>query len=143
MWQASDFPLLEQTDYLVTSEKTPEYNCIAWAAGDVNRWWWPDSMEQAYWPQNSPREESLEAFLHVYQSLGYELCENEEHEPTYEKIALFVSTNGIPTHAARQVPNGRWTSKLGREEDIEHSLRSLEGPLYGTVSKVLRRKRPR
>ena len=139
----SYFPQLEQSDYLVTSDKTQEYNCIAWAAGEFNRWWWPDSWGQCYWPPNCPREESLEAFVLVFQNLGYELCENEDYEPTYEKVALFVSSDGIPTHAARQLQNGRWTSKLGGKEDIEHSLRSLEGSVYGTVSKVLRRKHPR
>ena len=93
--------------------------------------------------QNSQGEESLEVFVHGYQNLRYELFKNEEHDPTYEKVALFVSSNGIPTHAARQLPNGRWTSKLGLLEDIEHPLRSLEGSEYGTVSKVLRRKRLR
>lgn len=38
---------------------------------------------------------------------------------------------GIPSHAARQLPNGRWTSKCGQAEDIEHDLRDLEGRLYG------------
>lgn len=140
MWRISDFPRLEQTDYLVTSDETPEYNCIAWAAGEIDRWWWPDRLGQGYWPPNCPREESLEAFVQVYQDLGYEICESEDYEPTYEKVALSISSDGIPTHAARQLQNGRWTSKLGGQEDIEHSLRSLEGPAYGTVSKVLRRK---
>ena len=145
MTLVSIFPQLNPEDYLVTSDMTQEYNCIAWAAGDVNRVWWPDSMGVGYWPPNTPREETLDAFVQVYQNLGYELCENEEHDPKYEKVALFVSSNGNPTHAARQLPNGRWTSKLGGLEDIEHPLRSLEGPdpAYGTVSKVLRRKRSR
>lgn len=42
---------------------------------------------------------------------------------------------------ARQLHNGRSTSKLGNEEDIEHDLRALEGPVSGLVSVVMRRPR--
>ena len=38
------FPALVGTGYFVTSPATPEYNCIAWAAGETDRWWWPDPM---------------------------------------------------------------------------------------------------
>jgi hypothetical protein len=35
-----------------------------------------------------------------------------------------------PTHAARQLPSGRWTSKLVLREDIEHDLHALSGEAY-------------
>ena len=139
MWEESNFPNLQEANYLVTSEATPQYNCIAWAAGEDGRWWWPDSMIQAYWPPDIPREETLEAFIQAYAKLGYKLCESDEFEPAFEKIALFASPDGVPTHAARQLRNGNWTSKLGSREDIEHSLKDLEGPKYGTVVRFLRR----
>ncbi|MCI0637958.1 MAG: hypothetical protein L0Y72_23715 [Gemmataceae bacterium] len=40
----------------------------------------------------------------------------------------------MPTHAARQLPTGRWSSKLGPSEDIEHDLHALEGEIYGTIA---------
>ena len=46
---------------------------------------------------------------------------------------------GKPTHAARQLGDGRWTSKLGKEVDITHTLVGLEGPVYGQVAAYLRR----
>jgi hypothetical protein len=47
------------------------------------------------------------------------------------------------THAARSLPNGRWTSKLGNGEDIEHiTLAVLEGDLYGKVRVFLKRQVP-
>ena len=61
--------------------------------------------------QRRPREETLDAFIQAYAKPGYQPCENEELEPAYEKIALFASSNGVPTHAARQLQNGGWTSK--------------------------------
>jgi len=34
-----------------------------------------------------------------------------------------------------------WSSKLGKEEDIEHrNLRCIEGKLYGRVKVILKRK---
>jgi hypothetical protein len=46
---------------------------------------------------------------------------------------------GKPTHAARPLSSGRWVSKLGRAEDIEHELNALAGDLYGVVALVLQR----
>lgn len=39
----------------------------------------------------------------------------------------------------RQLPTGRWTSKLGQAEDIEHDLRALEGEIYRAVALILKR----
>jgi hypothetical protein len=46
----------------------------------------------------------------------------------------------VPKHAARSLPNGAWTSKLGDDEDIEHStLAVLEGREYGRAKVFLKR----
>jgi hypothetical protein len=87
-----------------------------------------------------PRAVTLEAFRQAFATLGYAVCAGEELEPGFEKIALFAGNRGAPTHAARQLSEGRWISKLGKKEDIEHALHDLEGELYGTV--VLLMKRP-
>jgi hypothetical protein len=136
------FPGLRTTAYRVTSPPTGDYNCIAWAAGDTSNWWWPindPSDTPRYWPGEVPREETMAAFLAVFAGLGYTVCESEIREIGYEKVALFVSQQRAPTHAARQLPDGLWTSKLGRGEDIEHELRALEGDIYGTVVGLLKR----
>jgi hypothetical protein len=65
-----------------------------------------------------------------------------ELESGFEKIALFAS-DGVPKHAARQLESGRWTSKLGTREDIEHALHDLEGAIYGSVALVMKRPLPR
>ena len=62
-------------------------------------------------------------------------------EPEVEKVALYARA-GEPTHAARQLSSGRWTSKLGPEEDLEHSLEGLAGPAYGVVVQILKRPIP-
>ena len=64
-----EFPLLSISSYIITSQETDDYNCIAWAAGDTDRWWWPTSPPY-YWPQNIPLEESISAFIQAFSTLG-------------------------------------------------------------------------
>jgi len=141
-WSPSDFPALRDEHHEVTSHSTDDYNCVAWAADDSETWWWPDDPEvgYGYWPPNVPRAETVLAFQLAYATLGYVQCDNASVEVGFEKIALYVLNDGTPTHAARQLPDGRWTSKLGHCEDIEHvNLECLQGPLYGKVSVYLKR----
>lgn len=84
--------------------------------------------------------ETIEAFIAAYSLFGYTPCETADWEPEYEKLALYVDLQGTPTHAARQLPSGKWTSKLGQLEDIEHgTLEGLTGGLYGEVGQILKR----
>ena len=57
-----------------------------------------------------------------------------------EKIAIYAR-GAAPAHVARQLADGKWTSKLGAAVDITHTLRGLEGPLYGRVVVVMARVR--
>jgi hypothetical protein len=91
------FPLLTEGNHRVTSPVSRAYNCIAWAAGDQTSWWWPDPKNVGYWPPGIPRVETMAAFVAVFQSLGYELCEHAEVEEGFEKIAIYALA-GKPTH---------------------------------------------
>jgi hypothetical protein len=133
------WPNLASTNYQVTSPKSQEYNCFAWAAEDVERWWQPIPGEEFYWTDGVPNEETLDAYIKAYQTLGYQPCDNEQLEIGYQKIAIYIDTKGTPTHAARQLSSGRWTSKLGWFEDIEHELYGLTGERYGVVGQILKR----
>jgi hypothetical protein len=137
------FPGLRGTDCRVTSPADRRYNCIAWAAGDTRRWWWPDPPpddEGYHWPPGVSNEETLAAFVAAFVALGYEPCTDEGQEAGWEKVALYATADGAPAHAARQLSGGRWSSKLGRGQDIEHDLRALEGADYGKVVQILRRR---
>ncbi len=81
----------------------------------------------------------MEAFRLMFGTFGFEPCSSEEIEPGFEKIAIFANAQGIPKHAARQLATGRWTSKLGKMEDIQHDLRDIEGELYGAVVLLMKR----
>lgn len=136
------FPHLAACGYAVTSRQTPDYNCIAWAAGYEDAWWWPEPAEVCAWPDGVPRTVTIDAFIQAFASLGYEPCGSAEPEDGFEKVALYLSSDGVPTHAARQLDDGGWTSKLGRCEDIRHAnLDALHGEHYGTSRVFLRRRR--
>lgn len=131
-------------EYSVASRRTPRYNCIAWAAGDDGRWWWPsdDPDSEEYWPFGAPTSCTLETFQVVFQILGYEVDATGNLEDDYEKVAIFVDERMVPTHMSRQLQDGSWSSKLGRYVDIVHlTLDALEGSDYGRVVCVLRRRR--
>ncbi len=136
------FPRLRGTPFQITSPSDPGYNCIAWAAGSMSDWWWPlDESRKAFWPDTVPRTRTLDAFRAVFATLGYAVCSDDLVENGFEKVAIFVDLVGVPTHAARQLARGRWTSKLGQMHDIEHDLLALEGEIYGEVGLILRRQR--
>lgn len=131
------FPNLKDAGYQITSPKNRKYNCIAWSVGDQNRWWQPEPSI-FYWPAGVAREISVEAYISAFATVGYLECDNDLLEDGFEKIALYA-LNNRPTHAARQLNNGLWTSKLGQIEDIEHTLVGLVGDKYGVVIKLLKR----
>jgi hypothetical protein len=137
-----DFPALDRKfrNFTVTSHATERYNCIAFAAGDHDHWWWPvTGVRGAVWPEGCARIVSLDAFVAAFESLGYTVCENGNLEDGVEKVAIYQNGEE-PTHAARQMRdrNGRWKSKIGDNVDIEHELAGLEGgSIYGVVVKFM------
>lgn len=137
------FPDLRGTSYSDTSPCTPDYNCIAWAAGESDRWWEPDLlMAGYYWPANARQSYDVLALVDAYESIGYTKCPNGKAQRGYEKVAIYASPTGEWTHGARQLASGRWTSKLGSREDIEHETpQDLCGKEYGTVHCYMRRER--
>jgi hypothetical protein len=137
------FPRLAQTTFALESPATDLYNCIAWAAEQNNVWWWPDPLNVSFWPLGIPRVETLEAFEQAYSLLGYQRCADPTLESGFQKIAIFADQQRKPTHAARQLPDGDWTSKIGELEDISHRrLEALGGTDYGEPALFMRRSNP-
>jgi hypothetical protein len=135
------FPNLRD-DFEITSPADTRYNCVAWAAADARRWWWPGESPFTFWPAGVPREESVAAFIAAFATLGYSGTTSGEHDEQYEKVAIFATHDGTPTHMARQLPDGRWTSKLGRLEDIAHvNVDGVSDSDYGSTVAFLQRPR--
>jgi len=127
------FPKITPSNYKHTSPATDDYNCIAWAYGRDSVWCWPDKYCVCFWPI-SRRECSIAAFVELFESIGYSRCTDHLLEKGFQKIALYIKDEELK-HAARQLPTGKWTSKLGQYIDIEHdSPEVLDGPDYGVAS---------
>ena len=135
------FPHLAGSGYEITGQASKEYNCIAWVMGIATQNWDcydPDS----YWPPSIPRDDSIMTAMQLFAGEGFSLCEDDTLEPGYEKVALYAFV-GRFTHAARQLDDGRWSSKLGIMELITHpSPANLAGGFYGNVHCFMRRPSP-
>ena len=133
------FPNLNRSEYEKKSEATEEYNCFAWAANVNDKRWEPQS--RWYWPPGCTQYGlTLPSAICAFGSQGFQECESADFEDGYEKVAIYLKDGIQISHAARQKPNGHWTSKLGDWEDIEHhNLHALEGFFYGQVAAILRR----
>lgn len=143
------FPnLLYDDQFEITSKASPDYNCIAWACNYNERWIQPLYLEKpnldcvVWWPPNASEGTDIVYLKLVFEDHGYFECESGEHEEGYRKVALyyFEETNEW-THAARELANGCWTSKLGHSSDIQHSTpETIESDVYGKVFCYMKRK---
>ena len=122
------FPNLSPGNHKVTSQDTPLYNCIAWAAGDDTQWWSP--ISQYYWPPNVPRDRTIDAYKMAFSTKGFIETANKDFVPGVERIVIYAK-NGVPQHAARQIGKNRWWSKMGSDADIQHTLMGVSGAEYG------------
>src|SRR5436190_15245440 len=106
------FPGLKTTAFRITSAADERYNCIAWAVGKTREWWWPLGDESIItWPSGAARELTMDGFSKAFRVIGFEPAIDDLFELGFEKIALFADADGSPSHAARQLPSGLWTSK--------------------------------
>lgn len=134
--------------FRINSKVDVRYNCIAWSLFYSDRWVWPPSTFTDldgvlhFWPKEVPMTSELQAFIELYKEDGYEECKDSNHEEGYRKIAIYSNTlTGVCTHAARELRNGTWVSKLGQNHDIIHNdPYTLECKTYGSVSVIMRKK---
>jgi len=140
----AQIPGLADAGYRITSPKDSRYNCFAWAAGDMQRVWSPAMVGSGvYWPPGIPALPTLSGVVSAFEMCGFEACISSDLVAGQEKIAIFVDTLNEPRHAARQLPSGAWTSKLGDHADIEHDdVAAVEGMLYGAATVFMQRPRP-
>ena len=135
----STFPHLKSEGFRITSPDIEAYNCFAWAAGEANRMWMPTGA--LYWPPGVPLNRLVATVTQVYATLGFEPAADARLVPGLEKLALFTKGSTVE-HVARQLPSGKWTSKLGYDgHDIEHTLKGLTSAFYGAPTHFLARPR--
>ncbi|MBY0513860.1 MAG: hypothetical protein K2P78_08100 [Gemmataceae bacterium] len=136
------FPDLDADGGVVTHPPDPAYNCVAWAAGVTDAVWWPADPD-GYWPPGVPDELTVDAVVAALATtVGYAPCPDGGYEPGFEKAAVYAR-GGVPTHVARQLAGGRWSSKLGRDCTVSHATPGgVEGAVYGSAAAFLRRPAP-
>ena len=143
------FPKLSKDEQFdVTSTASPNYNCIAWACKYSERWiqppylgkpnldcvvWWPPEVEEGLEPSH---------LVKLFEYHGYEVCDACEREDGFRKVALYYNQDtNLWTHAARELNNGYWTSKLGGFNDIQHGTPyAIENNDYGKVYCFMKKK---
>jgi hypothetical protein len=88
-----------------------------------------------------PVDEDIDTFMSMFETYRYARCENGEAENGFSKLAIYVKPDGITVaHAARQLKNGLWSSKLGQNHDIQHGTPyTMEGVLYGQVAVFMKK----
>jgi hypothetical protein len=135
----SAFPNLTPANHRVIGPATDTYNCIAWACGDTQKWWQPGP--KTFWPVSSdPYDTTTANLFAALAAVGFVVCPDEALESGFEKIAVYAQSLATYTHAARLLPNGKWTSKLGDWELIEHDApQDVAGGIYGTLFQFMKR----
>lgn len=131
------FPNLTPQNHRHTSPRSLDYNCVAWAAGDMEHWRQPG----VYWPIATPPDDyGIGILEQLFRAQGYANCEDDGSlEPGFEEVALYGNT-AVYTHVSRQLPNGKWTSKLGKREDIEHDTpKDVADGVYGELLEIMKR----
>lgn len=132
------FPKLATEPYVRTSDCTFDYNCFAYAAGDQTHRWEPGF----HWPDDLPKTPpTLAVLMRLFGKEGYARCTGGDLEVGFDKIAIYGKGN-LATHAAKQLDDGQWSSKLGDLDDITHTLEGLVGDLYGKPLRYMRRQKP-
>lgn len=143
----AEFPNTQQSPFVPTSPWTVDYNCIAYACNVFNEWYWPPGNELwlngrfTVWPNGIPPNLQVGSFIMLFQSLGYQICNDGSHVVGVEKVAIFEKNNEV-THAARQNQDGSWTSKLGYDIDVQHTIDAMAGGFYGDPVQYLERPFP-
>ena len=136
MWIDETFPGMAYVDWEITSAPNDDYNCIAYAVGEKTRWW--SHAGNYRWP-NARRSPSIDSLIEMLVGQDFELCDWREENTGFDKVALYAK-DGNWKHAAVQLPDGAWSSKLGAYEDIQHATpESLAGEFYGNVHCFMRR----
>ena len=122
----SAFPNLAKENFAIVCPPCERYNCLAYAVGDTGQPW--SNVPPDYWPPEVPRSPTVAGLERLFRWLGFKKCGGPRLETGYQKVALY-GKQGEWTHAALQTPNGRWRSKLGKGELIEHETpNGVAGP---------------
>lgn len=121
-----NFPNLNTNNFTFESLRDEDYNCVAWIHEIQDEWIQFKDVHGSY-------DISINRYIEYFKEFGYKISENKNLEKGVVKIAIYCDSRANEfKHVARQLPNGKWASKLGDWEDIIHENPDvLFGKLYG------------
>ena len=127
--QRASFPRLGE-EFEVLAPATVTYNCIGWSLGHTRSWVWPTVSGQ---PASLYHFDGLYRYYGFYRVAGLDYS----RQPGLDKVVLYASQQPdgriAPTHAALQMTDGSWSSKLGSLPLIRHlHPNDVAGPSYGS-----------
>lgn len=148
---------MRPNDFRLSSPREPECSCLSYVVGDKERHWWPPGPLATrrsnlliqlgppdVWPVDLPPDATLANVCALLSRLGFVDCEDAVaiDPKTTLVVAIFLDSGTAPAHFAQQLPNGKWLSKLGGGNDIEHrTTHSVEGGANGTLAHKMCRPR--
>src|SRR6266516_1036961 len=108
----TDFPKLRGGRYRIASSQDKKYNCIAFAAGDINRYWQNlgHPMKGYFWPPGLTDDETIDGWMRAFRLLNYEVTNTADPEIGFEKIAIYGTQEGTALHVAIRKDSGPWMS---------------------------------
>lgn len=126
-------------NFVLTSEWTYRYNCIAFAMGMQDRWVDSSNIPWHWWPSTVNKGTKEEDLIAAFRYFGFEECEMDDtFDSIYDKVALYHDAVGW-THADRIVGEGVYHSKFGVSYDGRHSSGNVLSAVYGTPFLIMRR----
>lgn len=135
-------PKLKGKNYRIiqTDKILQDFNCISFVI-DNYKYWCGSSFPS--WPYDKiSRIPILDNYIEYFAMFGYEICDNDNFENGFDKIAIYTDIRNMVTHASKQFKN-KWRSKLGGSVIIEHELEWLTGfdaDNYGNIGIIMKRK---
>lgn len=126
-------------NFRVVGKATHEYNCIVHSVGLERGWFQPGVSDKA---------RPMSHMDDFYTAHGFQRAPGMDTAPQdgVERVVVFGMRDETGqvvdvTHAVRQEPNGKWTSKLGTGPLIEHdTLSQVRGGSYGEPIAVYERR---
>ena len=87
-----DFPGLTGDNHKETSPRDFNYNCLAFAVGDLNNWWEPPSQFGNYWPPGFPEDVTVETAVAILRVHGYGVEAGPGSDPGGDAVAIFAES---------------------------------------------------
>ena len=121
--------------FIKVNSQDDNFNCIGYALS-INEF--VSYHISRYWIDSVPRNASIINLVKIFEHFGFERC-NSLVETGYKKIVIY-GNHGISKHAAIQLDNIWYESKMGSYEICKHTLEAIEGALYGYPKVWMRKK---